>query len=324
MSETTKAPLGLAQADRTAVALCSSWALLAIISFVAFGMLPVAVRSLWFPTVVGLLKVGAFLISAALCWRNAQDDSILSGQEVWQAIAVGMAFHAFGDTTVLLWRSLWGLTSVASLGVVFYAASYIFLSIGLLNAVLPRQIDLSTLQSVGIAVTGLAGILLACWLNFYPFDAISSTPTATARLKAKGATVSSLDSAANSTAPEIVSEIAPEIVQLIDERLSGVSNKVGLLYGIGDCVLLVMAAVLFVAFWDGTYSEAWKLIALAALCLYVADMFLIYEVRRGSYTQGAPWELFWILSALFFGLGAGVERGISVKMLRNRSRQRWL
>ena len=318
MSETTKAPLGLAQADRTAVVLCSSWALLAIVSFVAFSVLPAAVRSLWFPTVVSLLKVGAFSISAALCWRNAQDNSILSGQVVWQAIAAGMAFHAFGDTTVLLWRSLWGLTSVASLGVVFYTASYIFLSIGLLNAVLPRQINLSTWQSVGIAVTGLAGILLACWLNFYPFDAIAQTPTAPVSLPAKGTTVSSssLDSAATPT--------APAIVQLIDERLSGVSNKVGLLHGIGDCVLLVMAAVLFVAFWEGTYSEAWKLIALATLCLYVADMFLIYEVRRGSYAQGAPWELFWILSALFFGLGAGVERGISVKMLRKRSRQQWL
>ncbi len=316
MSEISKAPLGLAQANRTAVVLCSGWALLAVVSFIAFSVLPSAVRSLWFPTVVSLLKVGAFLISAALCWRNAQDDSILSGQVVWQAIAVGMAFHAFGDITVLLWRSIWGITSVASLGAVFYAASYIFLSIGLLNAVLPRQINLSALQSVSIAVTGLAGILLACWLNFYPFEAIALTPTAPVSLKARGANASSLASASSPT--------APAIVQLIDERLSGVSNKVGLLYGIGDCVLLVMAAALLVAFWDGTYSEAWKLIALAALCLYVADMFLIYEIRRGSYAQGAPWELFWILSALFFGLGAGVERGISVKMLRKRSRQRWL
>lgn len=316
MIETAKASLGLTQADRGTVVLCSGWALLAVGLFLVFSVLPPQVRSLWFPTVVGLLKVGAFLISTALCWRNAQDKSILSGQVVWQAIAVGMACYALGDITVILWHSLWGITSVASLGVVFYAVSYLFLSIGLLNAVLPRQINLSTLQSASIAATGLTGIVLACWLNFYPPD-IQPSPTATEAisLEFKGASLSA-------STPS--SSQAPAIVQLIDQRLSRVSNRVGLLYVIGDCVLLVMAAALLVAFWGGAYSDAWKLIALAGLCLYVADMFLLYEVGQGHYQQGAPWEIFWILSALLFGLGAGVERGISVKMQRKRSRQRWL
>ncbi len=93
-------------------------------------------------------------MAAALCWRNAQDRLILSGQAVWQAIAVGMTCYALGDITVMLWRSLWGITPVVSLGDVFYGASYLFLAIGLSQAVLPRQTHLKPAQSVSIAVAG--------------------------------------------------------------------------------------------------------------------------------------------------------------------------
>ena len=84
------------------------------------------------------------------------------------------------------------------------------------------------------------------------------------------------------------------------------------------------AAALLIAFWGGAYSEAWKLIALAGLCLYVADMLMIYHHRQSSYIPGSLWEIFWVLSALFFGLGASVEHGVSVQMRQKRSRQQWI
>lgn len=321
------AALGLAQADRTAIALCAGWALFSFSLFIGFRVFSPSFRADWFPTVVSLLKIGAFLIAASLCWRNTQKDSILSGRVVWQALAAGMAFYALGDITVVLWRSLWGITSVVSLGDVFYGASYLFLAIGLLNAVLPRQIELSVGQSLSIAIAGIIGIVLACWINFYApglkglaadrsIDLSAGKPVAELiGAEAKGAAIGAVTNTDKS---------APALVALIDERLSQVSNKVGLLYVVGDCVLIVMAAALLVAFWGGSYSEAWKLIALAGLCLYVADMFLIYQVGQGSYRQGAPWEIFWVLSALFFGLGAGVEYGVSIKMQQKRSRKQWL
>lgn len=330
MSETTKADygsnlranLGLAQADQGSLVLCVGWAALSAGAFLLFRLLPAEMRSIWFPILVSLLKVGAFLMSGVLCWRNSRDASILSGRAVWQAIALGLLFYALGDITVILWRSVWGITSAVSLGDVFYSASYLFLSIGLLSAILPRRVSLNVGQSLSIAAVGIVGIVLACWLNFYPPEATSAgtgvagevaiAPTA---LQIKGAAIGTLNS---------TNRAAPAIVQLIDRRLSRITSRVDLLYVIGDCALIVMAAALLVAFWGGTYSEAWKLIALAGLCLYVADMFLIYEVSQGRYVQGALWEIFWILSALFFGLAAGVERGISAKMQRKRSRKQWL
>lgn len=198
-----------------------------------------------------------------------------------------------------------------SLGDIFYGASYLLLAIGLLNAVVPRQIILSWKQSLGIVIAGIVGIVLACWLNFYTL-AINGPAAEIVSMEAKGAAIGALTG---------TSIAAPAIVQLIDQRLGVISDSLTLLYVAGDCTIVVLAAALLIAFWGGTYSEAWKLIALAGLCLYAADMFLIYQVGPGKYVQGAPWEILWILSALFFGLGAGVEHGVSAKMQQTRSRR---
>jgi hypothetical protein len=317
----------LAQADRTVIVLCGGWALLSLSLFGLCGALFVKSCGLWFPLMVSLLKIGAFLIATALCWRNAKRADIVSGSSVWQAIAVGMACYALGDMTVILWRSLWDSTSAVSLGAVFYGASYLFLAIGLVSAVVPRQMILSLKQTLGIATVGTVGIVLACWLNFYmPREAATDSHSA-----AQGVEVFShpKEAAVGAIAPsehqaeQGADNRAPALVNTIDQRLGQIAPWVELFYVVGDCLLVIMAAALLVAFWGGSYSETWKLIALAGLCLYVADMFLIYQTARGQYRQGAMWEIFWILSALFFGLGAGVEHGISRQMQR-RQRRQWL
>ncbi|MGC1305705.1 MAG: hypothetical protein WA885_00640 [Phormidesmis sp.] len=307
---------GLARASRKVIVACGSWALFSAVWFLMGGGLLFGNQPDWFLVGVSLLRIGAFLMSAALCWRSAKDPVILSGRSVWQAIAVGMAAHALGDITVMVWRSLWGMTSAAALGDVFYGASYLFLAIGLLNAVLPRSINLSWQQTLGIATTGIVGIVLACWLNFYAPGLVEAEAADWVGMEAK-------ETAGGTVAPA-GNDRVPAIVRTIDERLSPIAGKVGLGYVIGDCVVVITAAALLLAFWGGTYSEAWKLIALAGLCLYAADMFLIYEVGRGSYLPGAVWEIFWILSALFFGLGADVERGVSAAMRQRRPKKPWM
>ncbi|MEL6940024.1 MAG: hypothetical protein AAFO84_12600 [Cyanobacteria bacterium J06598_1] len=319
------AAMGLRQAERQGLIVCSGWALLSLVIF-AVGAF-VGDRADWFVIVVSLLKTGSFLIATALCSRNASNPDTVSGRSVWQAIALGMLFYAFGDITVILWRSLWGITSAVSLGDVFYGVSYLFLAIGLLQAVLPRQINLNLPQALGISITGLIGILLASWINFYlpavetgvvgggAITLIQPGPQPGPRLESKSAAAG----AVTSTSQEV-----PVIIQTIETRLGGIARHLGLVYVVGDCALVVMAVALLVAFWGGSYSETWKLVALAGLCLYVADMFLIYQVSQNTYQQGAIWEIFWVLSALFFGLSAGVEHGISTQMKTRSRRHEWL
>ena len=326
--------VGLNRVERKVLLACGGWALLSVFVFgvgavmLAFwgeaDSLAVAAtaRPGWFVIAVSLLKIGSFLMATVLCWRNAMQPDILSGRNVWQEIALGMLFHALVDISVMLWRSIWGVTSTASLGAVFYGASYLFLAIGLLLAVIPRPINLSLPQTLGISFTGIVGILLASWINFYvptvDVEAAATTPVLS--------TTSSADATKGAAAGAIVrsEQSVPAIIKTIDERLSGIASHLGLLYVAGDCVLVVMAVALLVAFWGGSYSEAWKLVAIAGICLYIADMLLIYQVGQGAYRQGALWEIFWILSALFFGLSAGVEYGVSTQLQQRTPHRQWL
>ncbi|MEO1791375.1 MAG: hypothetical protein AAFR25_04015 [Cyanobacteria bacterium J06629_19] len=327
MSEGIGPATGLRQVERKVLLACGGWALLSLLVMGIGLVLPS--RPDGYVLAVSLLKIGSFLLATVLCWRNAMHPDILSGRNVWQAIALGMAFYALGDITVMLWRSLWGITSTASLGDVFYGASYLFLAIGLLLAVIPRPINLSLPQTLGISFTGIVGILLASWISFYlpTLNATELLPTGSSEGAIAVNTQTTLTVESKSAAAGGITssqKSAPVIIQTIDQRLSGIASHLGLLYVVGDCALIVMAVALLVAFWGGSYSEAWKLVAIAGICLYVADMFLIYQIGKGAYRQGAPWEIFWILSALFFGLSAGVEHGVSNQLKQRAARRQWL
>jgi len=326
VSDSIGTAIGLKQVEPKVLLVCGGWALLSVLMFGVGAVL--RPRPDWYVMGVSLLKLGSFLIATVLCWRNAKHPDILSGRNVWQAIALGMLFYALGDITVIIWRSVWGITSTVSLGDVFYGVSYVFLAIGLLAAVVPRPINLSLPQTLGISFAGIVGIVLASWINFYVPTVDAATPdvgVASAVSSANSAAGVETDSkSAAAGAITRSAQSAPAIVKVIDERLSGIASHVGMLYVAGDCALVVMAIALLVAFWGGSYSEAWKLVALAGICLYVADMFLIYQIGQGSYRQGAPWEIFWILSALFFGLSAGVEYGVSTQLKQRTSRRQWL
>ena len=291
-------------------------------------------RSDTYVIAVSLLKIGSFLIAAALCWRNARNPDILSGQMVWQAIAAGMAFYALGDITVMLWRSLWGVTSVVALGDVFYGASYVFLALGLLQAIIPRQTNLSLPQTLCISITGVVGIVLASWINFYTpqiaatdlgivqVSQAQASQSGTPELAGESVSVESKAAAAGGVTRG--GQSPPALARTINDRLSVIASRMGLVYVVGDCAVVIMAIALLIAFWGGSYSQAWKLVAMAGLCLYVADMFLIYEMGKGTYEQGQFWEIFWVLSALCFGLSAGVEQGVSERAKQRSHRKQWL
>jgi len=112
---------------------------------------------------------------------------------------------------------------------------------------------------------------------------------------------------------------APAWAVSVNDVLAPFESLVGYLYIFGDWLLVVIATTLLVAFWGGRFSQSWKLIAIAAFCLYIADMFFAYQ---DNYIEGAVWEIFWTFSALFFGMGAVVENAVSTRSRRNLRRRR--
>ncbi|MEM6519369.1 MAG: hypothetical protein AAF722_08580 [Cyanobacteria bacterium P01_C01_bin.70] len=325
------------------------WALVAIFVFLFFSVLPEGAdsRSDWYLKAITVIETGAFVFSSLLCLRNWQSNQIVSGRGVWLSIGIGLMLYAGGNLFFYLWNNVFELDPSVSFGDFFYLLSYVFLAIGMLRAVLPRRLNLDGKQWAIVAIIGILGIVLAIFPSFGVGDA-ALNPTAPSTLPEWGRLESPAwaqetaptepapaptepapapvaptptDAAPAEPAPaeETASTSAPAWAVQMDSLLAPLEGFIGYLYIAGDCLLLIVATTLLVAFWGGRFSQSWKLIAIAAFCLYIADMFFAYQA---DYIEGAVWEVFWTFSAIFFGLGAVVENAISTRSRRNPRRRR--
>ena len=338
------------------------WGLIALLFFLFFSVPPPGQdRPQWYLNGITVLETGAFVLSSLLCFRNWKSGQIVSGRTVWFWIGLGLLCFAFGNLMFYLWGNVWGKDPAVSLGDAFYLLSYIFLAIGMFQAVLPRRLNLEVSQWILVAVVGLLGVGLAFFLSYragaeveeavtvpdpVPVEEVApadpAAPVDPALAPADPAAppvdpaappvdpAAPVDPAVTpdaAAAPEVGEEeagssTAPGWVVTLDAQLEPFEGTVGLLYVLGDCLLLVVAATLLVAFWGGRFSQSWKLIAIAAICLYIADMCFAYYVSQANYEEGSLWEVFWTFSAVFFGLGAVVEYAISTRSRRSSRRRR--
>lgn len=288
----------------------------------------------WFVLGINFLETGAFLIASLLCFRNWRSPQIVSGRTVWFWIGLGLMMYVLGNVFFFLWGNVWGLDPAVSFGDFFYILSYVFLSVGMFQAVLPRRLNLELSQWLIVLGIGLAGILLSIFVKVQSVEAAflppTSPPSPAAYLIAQAPPADGVapDIPAPVTAPEPVASpaeapsSAPGWALQIDNLLRPFEGLVGFLYLFGDIVLLIIAGTLLVAFWGGRFSQSWKLIAVAAVFLYLADMFFLYANNTNTYVEGVVWEVFWTLSAVFFWLGAVVEHAVSVNSRRSSRRRR--
>ncbi|HIK44882.1 MAG TPA: hypothetical protein IGR64_08325 [Leptolyngbyaceae cyanobacterium M65_K2018_010] len=325
----TKSPTPSSQSSTTPLLFGAGvgWGVLTLLFFLLFSA-PSAdsTQPAWFLVGINLLEIGAFFFASVLCFRNWRSSQIVSGRNVWFWIGLGLLMYTIGNVLFFIWGTVWGLDPSVSLGDFFYILSYVFLIVGMFNAVLPRRLNLEASQWLIIAGIGLGGVLLALFVKLRAVEAAWVPPA----LAASSAPISA-ELMAQTPANDLVqptSEIlagartAPDWVLRLDQQLEPLEGIVGLLYLIGDIILLIIAGTLLVAFWGGRFSQSWKLIAIAAFCLYIADMFFAYAVNTGTYVEGSLWEVFWTLSAVFFWLGAVVEYGVSVNSRRGSRRRR--
>lgn len=297
-----------------------AWGVMALLFFLLFsapneeGLQPP-----WFLVGITILETGAFFFAALLCFRNWKSAQMVSGRGVWFWIGMGLLMYTAGNILFFLWGNIWGLDPAVSLGDFFYILSYIFIAAGMFKAVLPRRLNLDLSQWLIVIGIGVGGVLLALFVNLAAAEAMDlpSAPGAIIQMAQAPAPEPALPPVVPQT-----SEAAPTWVYQLDQRLESLAGVVGVLYLIGDCVLLVIAGSLLVAFWGGRFSQSWKLIAIAAICLYIADMFFAYAVNTGNYIEGSLWEVFWTFSAVFFGLGAVVEYSVSVNSRRGLRRRK--
>ena len=91
---------------------------------------------------------------------------------------------------------------------------------------------------------------------------------------------------------------------------------------VGDFVVLVLASTLVLAFWGCLSAQSWRMIAAAAISLYIAGMWFNYAINNiENYESGSLLEVFWIFSGVLFGIGAVLEFDLSTRSRRSSRRR---
>ncbi len=318
------------------------WAVISLLFFLLFSVSGGDDRPLWYTVATYIFEMVAFAFAAVLCFRNWRSSQIVSGRGVWLAIGLGMTSYFLGSLIFGIWEVIWLQDPAVSLADIFFIATYIFLAWGMIQAVLPRRLSLELYQWLIVGAVMVLSIVLAIFLWFGATseeaaelisppgvteafaqtesggEAPASAPTPGVTPDAGSGTVAEPEAETEDTT-ELPSSV-PGWVVAIDSALSPLAGVVSLLYIIGDVALLGAATTLLLAFWGGRFSQSWRMIAAAAFCLYIADMWFLYAAEQPNYQSGSLPEVFWVFSGVLFAIGAALEYGVSTRSRRGRRR----
>lgn len=303
-----------------------AWAVVSLLFFLLFSVTAPGEESpSWYLFGTYILECVPFLGAALLCYRNWRSPQIASGRNVWMGIGLGMAFYFIANLMFGVWELYFGLAPDVSPADFFYLISYVLIGWGMVLAVLPRRLNLEVWQWVTVGAIAALGIALAVWVLLAPplidetvDEGIAPTPTEQ---------VASPQTPVPSTAVSDESlQNLPGWVILTDKLLSPLSRQVNFVYIVFDVFLLIIASTLLLAFWGGRFAQSWRMIAAATFSLYIADMGFKYvdalaKASGQDYESGGLLDVFFVFSAVLFGIGAALEYDVSSRSRRGARRR---
>lgn len=340
-SEKSSTPPSFLSAQ-TLVILGVVWAVLALLFFLLFSV-PVEGEELplWYSIGTYIFECVAYLGAALVCFRNWKSPQMVSGRNVWLGIGLGMLFYFLANLMFGVWELYFELDPDISPADAFYIGSYIVLIWGMVLAVTSKRLNLEVWQwglLAGIAVVGMA---IAIWvaapdllksqfgIGSAPNQIVAESPTTVDKtaLKAPPITEKTGSNGAAAEAEEEEEETSshtPAWVKSLDVLLTPYAYAVNLFYIIGDVFLLIIATALLLAFWGGRFSQSWRMIAAATFSLYVADMYSKWRDSQPdtNFQSGSLLEVFFVFSAILFGVGAVLEHDISCRSRQSRRGRR--
>jgi len=309
------------------------WGVLALLFYALFGITAKGEeQSFGYSLGTSIFEATAYLVATVLCFRNWGSSQIVSGRNVWLGIGLGMLFYFIGNVIFSYWELGFKLSPAVSLGDLFFIPSYVFLVWGMVQAVFSRRLNLELWQKgvvMGIAIVGIAiAIVLSSaapaptahhWLEAPAYAETQPLQTGTAIAPQTVAQATPAPSPAAEEAPAT----APSWAVSLDKTLQQLERPVQTFYLICDVLLLVLATTLLLAFWGGRFSQSWRMIAIAAFFLYLADIWFKWATNAiPNYQSGSLPEVAWVWSGLLFGVGAALEYDLSSRSRRSGSRRR--
>ncbi|GAP95939.1 hypothetical protein [Leptolyngbya sp. NIES-2104] len=323
-------------------------AVAALLFFLLFSVPdPGQTRPDWYSYGASAFEIVAFFSASWLCFRNWNSPQIVSGRRVWLGIGLGMLCYGIGTILFTYWETYLGREADVSLGDFFYVPTYLFLAWGMIMAFADRRLNLDLWQWLTVGAIAAVSIAFATWLTLKPdtpsallFGEPAIAQTAPVQTKPTpratvAPTVRPSPVVTPAATPKPVIEEkkiedkqpakvdnAPEWVKSVEEALAPLKSSLDYFYVLADVFILIIATTLLLAFWGGRFSQSWRMIAAAAFCLYIADMWFKYATTRlENYQSGGLVEIFWIFSGVLFGIGAALEYDLS-RSRRSGSRRR--
>ncbi|MEG4403876.1 hypothetical protein [Microcoleus sp. MON2_D5] len=323
------------------------WAVMALLFFLLFSV-PLSAEEglpLWYSIGTYIFECGAYLGAALVCFRNWQSPHMVSGRNVWLGIGLGMLFYFIAGVLFGIWELYFGLDPDVSPADAFYLGSYVVLIGGMVVAVTSKRLNLDIWQWGLLAGIAAFGIAVAIWvaapdswrtqLGMAPAatqevvtesePATTATGRAPALENSSKLQVKAAATDAASAPEEEEAEIkAPGWVMALDKQLAPYAYAINLFYIVGDVFLLIIATALLLAFWGGRFSQSWRMIAAATFSLYIGDMYFKWRDTQaeGTYQSGSLLEIFFVFSAILFGIGAILEHDISTRSRQSRRSRR--
>jgi len=325
------------------------WAVMALLFFLLFSV-PLSQQDglpLWYSIGTYVFECGAYLGASLVCFRNWRSPHMASGRNVWLGIGLGMLFYFIAGVLFGIWELYFEVSPDVSPADAFYLGSYVVLIGGMVIAVTSKRLNLEIWQWGLLAGIAALGIAIAIWVAApdswrtqlgltpaAPQEVVtgSAPPTAAAgkaptldnssNSKAKGA--AAIDAKSAPEEEEAETTKAPAWVMELDKQLSPYAYAINLFFIVGDVFLLIIATALLLAFWGGRFSQSWRMIAAATFSLYIADMYFKWRDTQaeGTYQSGSLLEVFFVFSAILFGIGAVLEHDISTRSRQSRRSRR--
>jgi hypothetical protein len=350
-SEKSSTPPSFLSAQ-TLVILGIVWAVLALLFFLLFSV-PVQGEELplWYSIGTYIFECVAYLGAALVCFRNWKSPQMVSGRNVWLGLGLGMLFYFLASLIYGVWELYFGLDPEISPADAFYIGSYIVLIWGMVLAVTSKRLNLEVWQWGLLAGIAAFGMAIAFWvaapdllksqfgLGSAPTPTVVASPAPAVKTASKAPAITTKTNQTNSkvakpdaTAEETEtpeeeeesSSRAPAWVKSLDVLITPYAYPVNLFYIIGDVFLLIIATALLLAFWGGRFSQSWRMIAAATFSLYIADMYSKWRDTQpaSSFQSGSLLEVFFVFSAILFGVGAVLEHDISCRSRQSRRGRR--
>lgn len=315
------------------------WAVLALLFFLLFSVPQSANEELplWYRLGTYIFELVAYLGASTICLRNWQSPQMVSGRNVWLGLGLGMLFYFIGGVLFGIWELYFKLDPDVSPADLFYISSYVVLIWGMVLAVTSKRLNLEPIQWALLAGIAALGITIAVWIaapNEWRVNLGLARPSteqvAPGKKAAKAAAKTAPAIKESSSAPQEEEEEeeksnAPGWVLTLNDKLEPYAKGVNLFYIVGDVFLLIIATALLLAFWGGRFSQSWRMIAAATFSLYIADMYFKWRDSQAgemAYQSGNLPEVFFVFSAILFGIGAVLEFDISTRSRQSRRSRR--